>query len=178
MTRMKATAAAVFGVLLIVGGEAAEPAGFFAAGTRTSDADANATAPAATHVASAPAVSNQALTEVVQRYCQVCHNDQALTAGLTLQGFDVAKAAENAPVSERMIRKLRAGMMPPPGMPRPAGDTLLALVETLERIVDDEARDAPNPGVRRFQRLNRPEYETAVRELLGLDVDAGAWLPL
>src|SRR5688572_5334370 len=69
--------------------------------------------PAATH------------TEVVQRYCVVCHNDGMLTGNLSLQGFDTEKAAERAETTERMIRKLRAGMMPPPGAPRPTGDTLL-----------------------------------------------------
>jgi hypothetical protein len=76
-----------------------------------------------------------------------------------------------------MIRKLRAGMMPPLPMPRPGGDTLTVLVETLERTMDQAARRAPNAGVRPFQRLNRPEYEAAVKDLLALEVDAGDWLP-
>src|SRR5687768_5081821 len=128
---------------------------------------------------SIPAVPLPAtLNEIVRQYCVACHNDQLLTGSLSLQAFDVERAAEKAETAERMIRKLRAGMMPPPGMPRPAGDTLLALVETLERLVDKAARANPNPGGRRFQRLNRPEYERAVQSLLALDVDAGAWLPL
>ncbi|HEX9709675.1 MAG TPA: DUF1587 domain-containing protein, partial [Candidatus Thermoplasmatota archaeon] len=127
---------------------------------------------------SASDIPAEALTDVVRRYCQVCHNDQLLTGNLSLQHFDVAEAAERAETAERMIRKLRAGMMPPPRMPRPGGDTLLALVETLERLVDREAARAPNPGVRTFQRLNRPEYERAISDLLDLDVDAGDWLPL
>jgi hypothetical protein len=117
------------------------------------------------------------LTAVVQQYCVVCHNDQALTGNLTLQSFDVAAAATEAPVAEKMIRKLRAGMMPPPGMPRPAGDTLLELVQTLENGIDAEARGEPNVGIRRFPRLSRAEYERAVHDLLGLEVDAGKWLP-
>src|SRR3989304_6289099 len=77
-----------------------------------------------------------------------------------------------------MIRKLRAGMMPPPGVPRPGGDTMLALVETIERRLDQAAAAAPSPGTRTFQRLNREEYQVSIRELLGLEIDAGEFLPL
>src|SRR5687768_16626031 len=178
MTGTKTAIAAALGILLVVAGEAAERAGGPPERAPTPVVAAPpAVAPAATAHADA-AVSTQALTGVVQRYCQVCHNDQLLTGSLSLQGFDVAQAAEKADVSERMIRKLRAGMMPPPGMPRPGGDTMVALVETLEKIVDEEAEDAPNPGTRRFQRLNRPEYQQAIRNLLELEVEPGAWLPL
>ena len=118
------------------------------------------------------------LTEVVQRYCQVCHNDALLTGNLSLAGFDVDNASARAETVERMILKLRAGMMPPPGMPRPAGDTLELLVTTLEERMDAEAAASPNPGARSFQRLNRAEYERSVRDLLDLDVDAGEYLPL
>jgi hypothetical protein len=76
-----------------------------------------------------------------------------------------------------MIRKLRAGMMPPPGAPRPSADTLEALVTTLETRVDEAARNAPNLGERRFTRLTRAEYQRVVKDLLDLDVDAGRWLP-
>lgn len=122
-------------------------------------------------------VSSEALTSVVQRYCVVCHNNQLETGNLTLQDFDVAKAAEKPETAERMIRKLRVGMMPPPGMPRPAGDTLQVLVETLESTVDAAAHVTPNLGERRFQRPSRAEYERLVGELLDLEVDAGKWLP-
>src|SRR5688572_20422359 len=76
-------------------------------------------APAPTLVAHRrPDVPVATLTEVVRSYCVVCHNDQLLTGNLSLQAFDVEQAAQNAPTAERMIRKLRAGMMPPPGAPR------------------------------------------------------------
>ena len=127
--------------------------------------------------ASAEAIPAATLTEVVQRYCVVCHNDGMLTGNLSLQAFAVEDAADRAETSERMIRKLRAGMMPPPGAPRPAGDTLTSLVETLEATVDAAARTAPVLGERRFQRLSRTEYEYAIRDLLALDVDATNWLP-
>ena len=125
-----------------------------------------------------PAVLPEDLTAVVGQYCVVCHNDQLLTGNLTLQGFDVADPVADAEVAEKMIRKLRLGMMPPPGMPRPGGDTLGALVETLEGVIDQAAASTPNPpGNRKFQRLNRSEYERVIRDLLGLDVDAERWLP-
>ena len=115
---------------------------------------------------------------VVQGVCVACHNDRQLTGNLSLTHFDVTAADENAEVAEKMIRKLRAGMMPPPGIRRPPSDALLTLVETLEEVVDEAALRDPNPGARSFQRLNRAEYERAIRDLLALDVDAGDWLPL
>jgi hypothetical protein len=77
-----------------------------------------------------------------------------------------------------MIRKLRAGMMPPPGSPRPPADSLLALVESLETHMDDAAEGNSNPGGRSFQRLNRAEYEASVRDLLDLEIEAALFLPL
>ena len=117
------------------------------------------------------------LTEVVQEYCVRCHNERRLTGNLTLEAFDVSAAHQQAAIAEKMIVKLRAGMMPPPGARRPSADTLLALVESLESVVDEAAAAAPNPGVRRFQRMNRAEYERVIHDLLDLEVDAGRWLP-
>ena len=118
------------------------------------------------------------LSEVVQRYCQVCHNDALLTGNLSLAGFDIDNLAARAETVEKMVLKLRAGMMPPPGMPRPAGDTLELLVTTLEDRMDAAFAANPNPGARSFQRLNRAEYERSIKDLLDLDVDAGNYLPL
>ncbi len=117
------------------------------------------------------------LTGVVQGYCVRCHNDRIRSGTLNLAAFDVAAVHERAESAEKMIRKLRAGMMPPPGQRRPPPDTLLALVEALETGVDRAAADARDPGSRRFQRLNRAEYERVIRDLLDLDVEAGRWLP-
>ncbi|MBI4474885.1 MAG: DUF1592 domain-containing protein [Acidobacteria bacterium] len=114
---------------------------------------------------------------VVQRTCVGCHNDDSPTGGLSLESFNITAAHQNAEVSERMIRKLRAGMMPPPGAPRPEDITLRTLVESIERVVDQAAARNPNPGARTFQRLNRPEYERAVFDLLGLKVNSEKWLP-
>ena len=108
----------------------------------------------------------------------MCHNDRLRTGNLSLQEFDVTNAAGQAGVAEEMVRKLRAGMMPPPGARHPGGAALLTLVETLEHRLDEAAALSPDPGSRPFQRLNRAEYEQAIRDLLSLEVDAGNWLPL
>ncbi len=132
---------------------------------------------ASRNLARVPDVSPEALTEVVGRYCLVCHNDQLLTGNFSVQDFDVAATPEEAEKAEKMIVKLRAGMMPPPGMPRPEGDTLLALVTELEERVDAAAARSPNPGSRYFQRLNHADYAQSVRALLGLEIDASEFLP-
>lgn len=126
------------------------------------------------------AVSAEALTAVVKKNCSGCHNDQRKgTAGqLSLQGFDLLNAGSIPETAEKMIGKLRAGMMPPPGRARPAGDTLNMLAEALEKMMDAKAVVTPNPGGRTFQRLNRAEYAASIRDLLGLQIDAGSWLPL
>src|SRR5579884_2273409 len=116
------------------------------------------------------------LNQVVAQYCAACHNANDMTGNLSLDDFDVDKIIDHRDVGEMMIRKLRAQMMPPPGMPRPGGDTLLSLVETVENVIDHGA--PVNPGSRPFQRLNRDEYENAVKDLLGVDVNAGENLPL
>ena len=119
-------------------------------------------------------------TNTIRSTCTACHNDITKDnfAGLTLQHYDVAKAASLAPTTEKMIVKLRAGMMPPPGMPRPEPAVMEALVETLENQVDRAAAENPNPGHRSFQRLNQAEYEAAIKDLLALDIDATDYLPL
>ena len=127
-------------------------------------------------VSGARGISVAALNDVVEQYCKDCHNDQMLTGNLSLDKFDVAHADADPHIAEKMIRKLRAEMMPLPGSPRPGGDTLTALAETMEQIIDKGSR--PNPGSRPFQRLNRAEYENVVRDLLGIEVSAGDWLPL
>ena len=116
------------------------------------------------------------LNDVIQNTCVRCHNERRLSGNLSLVGFDADEADQNAEIAERMIRKLRAGMMPPVGARRPGGDTLQTVGEELERVVDAAASRNPNPGGRTFQRLNRAEYEQAVRDLLLLKVDASEWL--
>ncbi len=117
------------------------------------------------------------MTPVVKRYCSSCHNEKTLKGNLSLDDYAVEAAPANLEVSEKMIRKLRADIMPPPGARRPGGDTLELLVATIENTID-KAAPVPNPGPRGFQRLNRPEYERVVHDLLGVDVIAGDFLPL
>ena len=123
-------------------------------------------------------ISNDTLSAIVKRTCAGCHTDGLMFGGMSLDSFKVADAASHPQLVEKMITKLRAGMMPPPGETRPAGDTLAILVATLEQIIDKSANRNPNPGGRTFQRLNRAEYERSIHDLLTLDVDAGKWLPL
>jgi hypothetical protein len=125
--------------------------------------------------------SSEELTTVVRTYCRTCHNDRTRSGNLSLETFDVAHiadTAQTADTAEKMIRKLRSKMMPPPGARRPAAETLRALVETLESTLDKAAATNPNPGYRTFQRLNRAEYARAVADLFGLEINAGDFLPL
>jgi hypothetical protein len=115
---------------------------------------------------------------LIEEYCVRCHNDRRLRGNLSLEDFDPASPHDQAAIAEKMIVKLRAGMMPPPGTARPAGDSLEVLVANLEARVDAAAARAPDPGGRTFQRLNRVEYARSIEDLLGLEIDAGAYLPL
>ena len=134
--------------------------------------------PAAASHLDAPPVSATALDDVVDRYCVRCHNARRLTGNLSLEDFRVESAHAMAETSEKMIVKLRAEMMPPAGARRPPADTLLALVETLENTIDAAYRADPDPGSRMFQRLNRAEYAASIKDLLGLEIDAGDYLPV
>ena len=116
-------------------------------------------------------------TAMVKQYCAGCHSDRAKAGGLSLASFNAADAAVQVETTEKMIRKLRAGMMPPAGAKRPDGNALIELASALEQRVDRAAALNPNPGFRPFQRANRAEYGRAVRDLLGIDVDVNAFLP-
>ena len=116
--------------------------------------------------------------EVIQEYCVRCHSDRRLRGNMSLERFEADNPQADGELTEKMIVKLRAGMMPPPGVSRPAGDTLLVLVENLESRIDAAARSNPNPGGRTFQRLNQIEYERSIHDLLGLEIDASSLLPL
>ncbi len=116
-------------------------------------------------------------TALVAQYCATCHSEKGKAGGLTLANFDAATIEQHPDVAEKMIRKLRAGMMPPAGAKRPEADQLTALAVALETKMDAVAALNPNPGRRPFQRLNRAEYGRAVRDLLGLELDVTAYLP-
>jgi cytochrome c5 len=130
---------------------------------------AAATTPA--QAASEPA-SQRAL---VDKYCVTCHNEKLKTANLLLDQFDLSKLADHADLSEKIIRKLRAGMMPPQGMPRPDAPELEGFIAWMEKEIDTRATPhVPPPGV---HRLNRSEYANVIRDLLGLEVDTTKFLP-
>jgi hypothetical protein len=142
----------------LAGGPAAAPAGTPAAASRV-------TAPAPDFAA------------FIDKYCLECHDDKPKKGGLTLASFDVAKADQHPEIGEKMIRKLRAGLMPPKRAPQPDQASRLALVTALETTLDRAAAANPNPGRRVFQRLNRAEYAAAVKALFGLDIDVNSYLP-
>jgi Protein of unknown function (DUF1592)/Protein of unknown function (DUF1588)/Protein of unknown function (DUF1587)/Protein of unknown function (DUF1585)/Protein of unknown function (DUF1595)/Planctomycete cytochrome C len=114
---------------------------------------------------------------VLNTYCVTCHSDKARTGGLTLEHADLPDIPKGAQTWEKVIRKVRAGMMPPPGMPRPDKATLDAFSVFLENSLDQAAALKPRPGRATIHRLNRTEYANAIRDLLALDVDAASLLP-
>lgn len=148
-----------------------------AAGTSLSGRGASpsgAMRPVPSHAAALTTTQQRA---VITEYCLTCHDDEHKTAELTLEAFDPARADQNAAVAEKVIRKIRAGMMPPPGVDRPDPATLDGFASALESKVDAASDLHPNPGHRSFQRLNRAEYAGAIRDLLDLDVDVSEFLP-
>jgi len=158
---------------LVVGLFAVPPSQLFAQGP----AEYEVSDVASASLAHPTAFSSADLNEVIGQYCVRCHSERRLTGNLSLETFDAGRATDQAEVAERMIRKLRAGMMPPANARQPGGDTLVALAESLERTMDEAAKDHPEPGSRVFQRLNRAEYERSIEEVLGLQIDAAEYLP-
>ncbi len=125
-----------------------------------------------------PASAASPQRAVLDRYCVTCHNQTLKTGGLALDRLDVAKVAEGAEIWEKVIRKLRTGMMPPIGRPRPDEITQASVVSYLETELDRAAAARPDPGrTETFHRLNRTEYQNVIRDLLGVDADVVALLP-
>jgi cytochrome c551/c552 len=114
---------------------------------------------------------------VLDQYCVTCHNQRSNTAGLALDTRDIGEVAGDAEVWEKVVRKVRSGMMPPAGAPRPSRDALDALAGELEVRLDAAAARNPNPGAPGLHRLNRTEYANAIRDLLDLDMDVTTLLP-
>lgn len=118
------------------------------------------------------------MQRVVNQYCLACHNDALATSGLSLQTVDFTKIANHAETLEKVVKKLRAHMMPPAGMPRPDFDSYTVMAEWLENELDNAWTANPNPGrVTPVHRMNRYEYNNSINELLGLDVDVMGMLP-
>jgi hypothetical protein len=123
----------------------------------------------------APPVSTE--RAFINQYCVGCHNQTAKTAGLMLDQMDVAHVNANAEVWEKVVRKLRAGMMPPAGARRPDKATIGTFAGWLEGELDRYAGSKPNPGAPALHRLNRTEYANVIRDLLSLEIDATSLLP-
>ena len=115
---------------------------------------------------------------VLDTYCVTCHNQRLRTAGLALDSLDVTTPGANPEVWERVIEKLRARAMPPPGLPRPDAATYQAVAGWLETEIDRAWAANPNPGrINAVHRLNRTEYNNAIRDLLAVDLDVRTLLP-
>jgi hypothetical protein len=114
---------------------------------------------------------------VLDEYCVTCHNQQAKTAGLMLDTLDLSRLSEHADQWEKVIRKVRVGMMPPQGSPRLDPETQRALVSWLQTSLDRAADAKSDPGRPLVHRLNRSEYANAIRDLLALELDATSLLP-
>jgi mono/diheme cytochrome c family protein len=133
-----------------------------------------ATALAAT--ATAPTDLSHGNWKTVQTYCFDCHNVEDWAGGVAFDSMSADAIPQDAKIWEQAVRKLRGGMMPPPGHKRPDNAAVKNLVSYLENTLDD-ASNHPNPGRVPMSRLNRREYANAVRDLIGIDVDGAAWLP-
>ena len=115
---------------------------------------------------------------LLDRYCVTCHNGNLRTAGLALDTVDVARVGDHGEIWEKVVGKLRAGMMPPAGRRRPDRETYARLTSYLETALDRAAAARPDPGrTDALRRLNATEYRNAIRDLLDLEVDVTALLP-
>src|SRR5688572_22809133 len=131
-------------------------------------------APVASHQ-TPPAVPSK---QFLGPYCITCDKQRTKAGGLTMDTMDVTNVGEHAAEWEKVVVKLRAGLMPPTGMPRPAAAVMESFTGSLESALDRAAMADPNPGrTEPLHRLNRAEYQNAIRDLLALDVDASNWLP-
>src|SRR5713101_425224 len=124
--------------------------------------------------ATAPPVS---IKSFVDSYCIGCHNERLKTADLVLEHRDVTAIGKDAAIWEKVVTKLHAGAMPPPGSKRPDPATYQAFISTVEEALDRAAAGAPNSGRPPIHRLNRLEYTNAVRDLFDLEIDGKAMLP-
>ena len=114
---------------------------------------------------------------LVDRYCAGCHNEKTRAGGLAIDKLDLMHPGNNAEAWEKVVRKIRAGMMPPAGMPRPDRATLDEFASKLEVALDSAAVAKPNPGTTGLHRLNRTEYANSIRDLLDLEIDPSTLLP-
>jgi mono/diheme cytochrome c family protein len=126
----------------------------------------------------APVAAVSDRRQLLDRYCVTCHNERVKTADLKLDQVDADNPAAHAEVWEKVIHKLRTGTMPPSNMPQPEADARRKLVTWLETELDAASAAKPNPGrTETLRRLNRTEYQNAIRDLLALEIDAASLLP-
>ena len=130
-----------------------------------------------TAASSSDAAQSSSDAALVKTYCAACHNDRTRSGELSLEHADLTNIPGHPELWEKVIRKVRAGMMPPAGMPRPDAATFEAFVSRLETTIDRAATVRPRPGRTALHRLNRAEYANAIRDLLSLEIDATALLP-
>jgi mono/diheme cytochrome c family protein len=143
--------------------------------TQSSSVSAQAAQQAPASAAAAPVSENR---QLLNRYCVSCHSDRLKTADLSLQGVDVEHIARDAAVWEKVLRKIRAGAMPPVGRPRPEPAAYARFASHLESELDRAAAEKPNPGrTAAFHRINRVEYQNAIRDILGLEIEVAGLLP-
>src|SRR5262252_3248015 len=121
-----------------------------------------------------PAAPHRAL---VNQYCVTCHNEKLKTGDLMLDKLDLEHVGAQAETWEKVARKLRAGLMPPAGAPRPQRAALAAFAEAVEHDLDRAAAGTSNPGRAAQHRMNRAEYANAIRDLLGMEIDSVTMLP-
>ncbi len=125
----------------------------------------------------APASPGAAYTALSNKYCVTCHNEKLHTAEFVLTGKDFDRVGEHAQDFEKVLIKIKTATMPPPGAPRPDQATYTAFANYLEGELDRAGAARPDPGRPALHRLNRAEYANAIRDLLGLDVNAERLLP-
>jgi hypothetical protein len=114
----------------------------------------------------------------MKEYCGTCHNDKLKTGGLSLENVDISRVGEKPELWEKVVRKLRAGLMPPPGVRRPDSRSYEGLTVWLENELDRSAAGKINPGAMGIHRLNRIEYAKAVKDLLEVEVNPAELLPV
>jgi hypothetical protein len=114
---------------------------------------------------------------MLDRYCVECHNNAEYTADVSFEGRRPADVAAHTQLYETVVRKLRGGVMPPPGEPRPDGKAVYSFVAALENSLDSAPSDAHVPDEVVLHRLNRKEYANAIRDLLALEIDSTVLLP-
>ncbi len=115
--------------------------------------------------------------QTIETYCADCHNAAELAGDLSFDGLRGDPIASHPEVWEHAIRKLEAGLMPPPDQPRPDAERIAGTLAYLTGSLDAAAERSPHPGAPVLHRLNRVEYANAVRDLLDLPIDATALLP-